>query len=155
MHTRSLLTLLLFATSCTHWHGVERTTSSVPTFDPARIEATVHRHLDWNARDSEAWDGDSLAWSLRRGDAHALLTYQPGKMLHIASLWPGRQPTATTLSTSLRLQSDLIRLLRSQCPELAPESAWLTRKIDLDAEPDATSPAESLRKQRLPNDGNR
>jgi hypothetical protein len=157
MHTRSqlLLPLLLLATGCTQWHGVTRVTSSVPTFDPARIEATVHRHQDWDALQSDAWDGESFAWSLQRGDARALLTYETGKLLKLESMWPGRQPSATTLSTSLQLQSDLIRLLRSQCPELAPESAWDTRKIELDAEPDAQSPAESFRKQRLPNDGAR
>ena len=154
-HSPLLLPLLLLATSCTQWHGVTRVTTSVPTFDPARVEATVHRHPDWDARQSDAWDGESFAWALQRGDARALLSYEQGKLLKLESLWPGRQPSATTLSTSLRLQSDLIRLLRSQCPELAPESAWVTRMIDLDAEPDAQSPAESFRKQRLPSDGAR
>lgn len=149
------LALLLLTTSCTQWHGVTRATGSVPTFDPARVEAVVHRHPDWDAQQSDAWDGDSLAWALQRGDARALFTYERGKLLRIESLWPARQPTATTLSTSLRLQSDLIRLLRSQCPELAPESAWVTQKMELDAEPDPTSPSESFRKQRLPADGAR
>lgn len=155
MHTRLVLPLLLLATSCTQWHGVTRATGSVPTFDPARVEPFVHRHPDWDAMQSDAWDGESFAWSLQRGDAHALLTYENGKLLKLESMWPGRQPSVTTLSTSLRLHSDLIRLLRSQCPELAPESAWVTRKVELDAEPDAQSPAESFRKQRLPNDGAR
>ncbi|MGE3174558.1 MAG: hypothetical protein AB7O97_18145 [Planctomycetota bacterium] len=124
----NLLAVLALAVlaSCDIFYGVTRHTPAPPDFDARAAAAAVREHPDHAAAEGLAWDGEAMWSVVRRGEAHAGVGYSRGGSLSVESWWVGRPPAQSTLRESLRLQSELIELLRARCPGLPPEAVWAT-----------------------------
>ena len=144
MRSISLLLCVLFLQACSGLqgnvlHGVARSAHAPEGFDPAAAEEAVRKHPQLSAGETRSWNGQELWVVVRDGDARAGFAVERGE-LQVSSGWMNRVPEPSALEHSLRLQQELVELLRARFPVLPPADEWKIHWSHLEPPPAAASP---------------
>ncbi len=144
MHSLPLLLGVLSLQACGSLqgnllHGVARSAPSPAGFDPAAAEEAACKHPRLSASETRSWNGQELWVVVRDGDARAGLAVAQGQ-LQVSSGWVNRVPEPSALEQSLRLQRELIELLRARFPALPPTEEWKVHWSHLEPPPAAAAP---------------
>ena len=137
---RSVLVLALLAlSSCDIFYGVVKHAEPGTGFDASIAQDVVRQHPDCIPAAGYPWDGETMLCVARRGEAEAGVGYSAGGRVTVESLWTGRLPAQRVVDEALRLQSELIRLLRARFPKLPPETDWSVDWVRMEAQQGAAA----------------